>query len=290
MATYGFGVDKTPGGSGTNSSDIRKIYGGLYSPGVISGCTIIRSATDLTYTVAAGVVAIQVTPGEIILAPVEQTIVPAAAATNRTDLVYVRQNFPSDPAPNDNSAVQLGVATVLPSRSVEIGRFIVTAGQTNSNQFVPTGGISYSIPYGGGLGVLHYWQKPHNGLIMNELYRDGYGTFKLPTDRRVRFTVTAVVSANGAVGFDNSKYVEHGFLFNIDGGDFVLHTTPGLHQAWATYQFSSEITVLAGTHTVNLGAVRVGGTGQTYVHQGTDGSGYGRRGIEFLVEDEGPAI
>jgi hypothetical protein len=97
-----------------------------------------------------------------------------------------------------------------------------------------------------------------------------------------------VLQAQGAVGFDNSKYCEWGFLFNVDGGDFVLHTTPGLHQALATYEFSSSIELSAGSHVVSLGRLRIAGPGVAVTHYGTDGLGFGRRGIEFSVYDEGP--
>lgn len=290
MTTAGFGVDRTSSSSGTNSSDIRKIQGGLYSPGIISGCTVTTSPGSMSYTINAGVVAIAPTSGEIILAPVETTVISSGTASSRTDIIYVRQNYPTDPAPNNNSNIVVGVATSLPTRALEIARFNISSGQTNTNQAVRTGNINYSIPYGGSLGILHYWQNTYNGQLSIPLLREGHGTFDLPTDRRVRIIMRAVLSAANAGGFDNSKYCEYGWIFNVNGGDMVLHTTPGLHQAWATYQFESLFNLPAGRNTVHVAGTRIVGPGMAELHYGSDGDGYGRRGQEFIVEDLGPAV
>jgi len=166
--------------------------------------------------------------------------------------------------------------------------FTVSAGNTNTSAAVRSGFKTYSIPRNGSLGLLHYWQNTYSGSLSIPLLREGYGTIYLPTDRRVTFKVRAVLNAAGASGWDNTKYCEWGFLFGIDSGDFVLHTTPGLHQAWATYEFSTAIELSAGTHTVNLGSLRIVGPGVAETHYGVDGAGFGRRGIEFSVLDEGP--
>jgi hypothetical protein len=97
------------------------------------------------------------------------------------------------------------------------------------------------------------------------------------------------LAAIGAVGFDNSKYCEYGFLPNIDGGDFVLWTTPGLHQAWATYQWEGYFNATAGYHTVCYGGFHASGPGQAYQFHGVYG-GFGRTGTVFTVEDAGVVI
>ena len=287
--TSGFGVDKGADGSGTTSSDIRKIQGGLYTPGIISGCVVTTSPSSMQYTISAGVVAIRVATGEIILAPVPQTTIPTSTSSSRTDIVYVKQRYPSIAGEGDANIV-VGVATALPDRSLELRRFILSAGQTSTSQAVVTGGINYSIPYGASLGVLHEWQNTYDGPISIPVLREGHGSFTLPTDRRVKFSMTIVLSALNANGFDNSKYCEWLFLPTIDGGDFILWCTDGLHQAWATYHFEHYLNLSAGTHTTSIGAGRMVGPGSALQHYGLDPGGYGRRGQYYLVEDAGPIV
>lgn len=304
--TVGWGVDATVVNnvvtSGTTASDVRKVWGSLYTPGVINGCTITRSGSAMTYQVASGVVAISPTVGEVVMAPVEGAVVPTASAPGmgtRVDVVYAQQRQPA----SGDSYVVLAVesfatelAIVLPPVSQELGRFLVSAGQTNTNAAVQLGDVDYSIPYGGSLGTLHQWNSLFDGDLPPELIRFGHGTFNLPTDRRVRFTWTCVLSARNASGFDNSKYCEYGWIFNSEriagggGGDFVRHSTPGLHQAWATYQFESVVNLPAGKNTVHIARKRMIGPGIGWQHYGIDPEGYARGGGEFIVEDLGPTI
>jgi hypothetical protein len=301
--TVGWGVDATVVNnavtSGTTSADVRKVWGALYTPGIVSGCTITRSGSAMTYTVSSGVVAISPASGEVIMAPVQGAPVPTTQAPStgtRVDVVYATQRQPS----SGDSNVALTVVSfdseasvVAPAASQELARFLVSAGQTNTNAATQIGNVKFSIPYGGSLGILHYWQNKYDGDLTNGFLREGYGTFNLPTDRLVRYTYSAVLSARNASGFDNSKYVEYGYLFNSNriggAGDFVLHTTPGLHQAWATYQFESTIILPAGSNTVSMAGTRIVGPGSAWQHYGADSVGYGRRGGEFTVEDLGPA-
>lgn len=303
--TSGWGVDATVDAlknvtSGTTSADVRKVWGGLYSPGIISGCFVTQSASAMTYTVSSGVVAVPGITGEIFMCPVQGTTVavpPAPSTGTRLDVIYVVQRIPS----SGDSNVAVSAATFadaasvsLPANSFEIDRYLTSANQISTNASVRQGDPRYSIPYGGTLGTLHYWQNKYDGDLTNGFLREGYGTFTLPTDRRVRFQYSVVLSARGASGFDNNKYCEYGYLFNADrtggSGDFVLHTTPGLHQAWATYQFESTINLPAGTNTVHIAGTRIVGPGTAWQHYGADAAGYGRRGGEFIVDDLGPAI
>lgn len=291
--TSGWGVDATLAAgvptSGTTDLDVRKVWGALYTPGIISGATITTSATLLRYTVASGVVALKTATGEVVMAPVVGGNITAPAVTaDRTDIIYVQQRFPG--VEGDSNLV-LGVASELPVRAQALGTYTISAGATNTNAATKTNdSVDYSIPYGASLGVLHTWQNTYNGVLSNALLREGHGTISLPTDRRVKFTFSACVSAQGASGFDNSKYVEHGFLPNIDGNDICLWTTPGLHQAWQTVFFETTINVSEGKHTVNIGSQRKSGPGQTMLYYGLFGDGFGREGAVFTVTDAGPAI
>jgi hypothetical protein len=297
--TSGWGVDATVSGgiatSGTEAADVRKVWGALYSPGIVTGCTITTSGSAMQYTIASGVASIKTATGEAVMAPVASSTFTATAAPGsgtRVDVAFVQQRFPID----GDSYVVFRVlpfaneaAISLPSNSLEVKRFLVSAGQTNTNAATIIGDTNYSIPYSGGLGVLHTWTNSYNGLMYTGLERRGHGTIYLPTDRRLKFSIQTTMYANGASGFDNSKYCEYGFLPNIDGGDFVLWTTPGLHQAWATYQWEGYINATAGYHDVMYGGLHVVGPGQAFQVYGTFG-GYGRTGTVFTVEDAGVVL
>lgn len=294
--TSGWGVDATLNGSGvptsgTTDDDVRKVWGALYTPGIISGCTVTTSPSSMTYTVASGVVAVKTADGERVMAPVQGqavTTAPAPSSGSRVDIIYAQQRYPDV---EGDSNVVLGVAETLPSRAVAIKKFTVAAGKTNTDSVVQYTGVDYSIPYGATLGELAYYQYTStgsSGLLPNSLTRIGTKSWSIPTDRRIKFKVQACISANAAAGFDASKYCEYGFLPNIDGGDMCLFSTPGLHQAWQTVYFERTITVLAGEHTSNLGIIRLVGPGQALGHYGTGPDGFGRNGIEFFVEDAGP--
>lgn len=293
--TSGFGVDPTKTGgiitSGTTAKDIRLAFGGLYTPGLISGGKVTTSTSAMRYTVSAGVAVVESAPGsgENIIIPIPATtlnppVVPAGAS--RTDIVYAQQRTPSA---DGDSEVVVNYGTTLPARAVRLASYVQPAGATVSSSGTANANVDYSIPYGATLGQLHYYQHKYQGAMNPSVTeRVGAGTIYLPTDRRVNFKVSAVLHADNASGFDNSKYCEYGFLPNIDGGDMAYFTTPGLHQGWATYQWDITIDVAAGLHTVNLGMKRVVGPGTVYTRYGLDGAGYGRRGIEFFVTDAGP--
>jgi hypothetical protein len=300
--TVGWGVDATKSGSvvtsGTLASDVRKVWGALFTAGIISGCGVTTSSSQMDYTVTSGVVAIQTAVGEVVMAPVQGTTVPTGAAPgtgSRVDVIFVQQRFPTD----GDSYVSVRVlpfaneaAVALPPNSQELKRYLVSAGQTNTNAAVFIGDIDYSIPYGSSLGVLWEYKDTYNGplpAVGSPIQRKGHKTIYLPTDRRLRFSIQSTLYAIGAVGFDNSKYCEYGFLPSIDGGDFVLWTTPGLHQAHATYQWVGYFNATAGNHDVNFGGFHASGPGQAFQLAGVHG-GFGRTGTVFTVEDAGPVV
>lgn len=290
--TSGFGVDRsTDGTSGTTSQDIRKINGALYKPGIISGCVVTRSGSSLTYSVTSGVVAISTGSGEIVLAPVaaKTFTVTSPSSGSRTDVIYAQQRYPSI---EGDAEVYVGAATSLPARSVELRTFIVPQGASNTNQASSSGGIDYSIPYGASLGVLHRYVDTTVGKYSNGISRKGSGTIRLPTDRRLRFSLTTTLYAKDAIGYTNLHYAEYAFLPSIDDGDICIWQTPGLGQSWATYSFEAYLdSVPAGTHTVGYGGFKInGGDTDAWGHYGVDPDGYGRTGTTFTVTDVGPAV
>lgn len=292
--TSGWGVDATLAGgvptSGTTDLDVRKVWGALYTPGIISGCVITKSSSQLKYTVAPGVAVIQTATGEVVMAPIAGgTVTTPTVTSNRTDIVYAQQAFPTI---EGNSNIVLGVASTLPPRAVALGTYSISAGATNTNSVVETADINYVLPYGASLGLLYNYQYKYDGKLNDTLVRRGQGSFYVPSDRLVNVTVNACLSAlrpngTGAVGFDNTAYCEYGFLPNCDG-DFVLWTSPGLHQSFQTLTFTKTITVSKGRHNVNLGMMKMVGPGDAFSHYGTDPQGYGRIGVEMIIIDAGP--
>ena len=243
MAT-GFGVDPTldPANadivlSGQSAEDTRRVWGSLYSDGILKGCEVTTSTTEMKYTIAPGAVVIPYSSGQNIPAPVYggPLVVPAAPATgSRTDLIWARQNIPSV---EGNSNVVVGYGTTLPARAVMLDKFTVNAGMKSTSQALRITDRRFAVPLSGGAGRLHQWTDTHVGVHDQRLLRQGQRSLTLATDRLIRMSVQSLLYADGAVGFDNSRYCEWFFLMTIDGTDMAKFTTPGLHQAWGTYNF-----------------------------------------------------
>jgi hypothetical protein len=286
--TTGLGVDPVVDGSGNptagmSSLDQRKISGALYTPGIISG-GVVGTTTGMTYTVTAGVAAIQTATGEIVLAPIPSGTVTTTAAggSARTDIVYVRQNYFAN---DGNSDTVIGVAsgTALPTRALALKKFTVNPGITKTQDAVQTGGIDYSIPYGASLGILHSDRVIGNGTFTSTS-TFGTKTIYLPTDRTVRFAITTNLSSSGAVGFDNSKYTEVYFDVMVDSILRFRWNTPGLSQSHGTYHWADVMTLPAGYHTVSYNRTKTGGT--PFHHYEVGGLG----GTLFWLEDVGPSV
>jgi hypothetical protein len=288
----GFGVDPTKDGngvitSGTTSSDIQSVWGGLYTPGIVSGCAVATSSSAMTYSVSSGVVMIPTATGQVIPAPVPATVVATSAAPSggsRTDIVYAQQRFPSI---EGDSNVIVGVGQSLPARAVLLQQYNVTANLTSTSGATVIGDTTYSLPYGGGLGILHQWTDTFSGVHNQNNLRLGVGTITLPTDRLIRFSVTSLLYASGATGFDNSKYCEWYTHPELDYVALTRWGSPGLHQAWATYTWESYFTVSAGTHTVSYSRGRIIGPGSVATQYGVANGGILYPGTVFTVQDAG---
>lgn len=298
--TTGLGVDPILDGNGiptagTSAADIRKIYGGLFSPGVISGCNVTPSATGLTYSVSSGVVAIQISTGEIVLAPVPAgTVQSAVGASGGLDIIYAKQNLSS----TDGSVeVVLGVSrgNPIPPRSVALRGQTLPAGASNTNAGILTASIDYSIPYGASLGPLVDRRYTGNGVItLTSPTNLITASFSIPTDRRLRITLNTCMSSvkntSGtirAVGFDNSAYTEVNFDVVVDGTKQWGWNTPGLHQAWANYCWTDFIQLNKGTHTIALNANKLAGSAGIPFFRYSGGD---YRGTLLTVEDIGPMV
>lgn len=286
----GFGIDPTKDGttgvitSGTTSLDIRNITAGIYSPGVINGAIVSTSASNLTYNVSAGVVCFPLGTNESVLGPVPAVsglATTAPASGSRTDIIYAQQRTPAIDGVSD---VNVAVGTSLPPRSVMLGSYTVSAGQTKTSSAVKTGDINYSIPYGAGLGLIWQYRDTTNGTYTGRTTFHTHTNY-LPTQRLIRITVATCHSAGSAVGFDNAHYCEAGFDVVVDGTLKTTHQTPGLMQAWGNYQWSDYYVLGQGTHIFSYDRYRITGPGSPYQHYGG-----GRIGTLISVEDVGPVV
>lgn len=293
MAT-GFGIEPTKSGgvitSGQTAEDTRRVWGALYTDGILRGCEVTTSGSTMTYTVAAGSVVIPYASGQVVPAPFYggQVTLANGGASSRTDIVWVKQNVFSE---DGNSNIVLQAGPTMPStRCVEVGKFTVPAGITNTNAALRSANRRFAVPLSNGAGVIHQWVDEFTGVHNQNMLRLGHGTVNFATDRRVRMSISSCLYATGATGFSDSKYCEWFFLMNIDGVDHIKQTTPGLHQAWATYNFEFYVNVPAGTHTFHYARGREVGPGTASTVYGTDNAGHIRLGTVFTVEDIGPTV
>lgn len=284
----GFGIEPLKNSSGvvtngTTEADIRKIYGGLFAPGLISGGAVTTSSSAMTYTVSAGVAAFKVANGEVVLAPIPATTVNASAVTGSTHVVFAYQNTV---AVEGNPEVVVKVATTMPTtRAVRLAGFTFPAGATATSQGVRSANVDWSIPYGASLGVLAYGEDTHNGAFTTE-QTIITKNFYVPTDRQIEYYVGTVIQATGASGFDNSKYCEAGYRLFLDNVQIADFGSPGLHQAWQWTTFYQTWPAAAGNHTVRLTRRRAVGPGTPHQWYG-----YGNAiGCRLKVSDNGVIV
>lgn len=266
---------------GTSAADFRQIQGGLFTPGLISGGLVTRSASAMTYTVSAGVAAFPIVTGsnpQTVLGPIPSATVNTTAPTSgtRIDVVYARQRtvgIEGDP----NIVIEVGPS--LPANSVLLDSFIVSYTNTNTNATVRQGNIKYSIPYGASLGLLANRVSTFSGNF-TVTATDVTGSFYLPTDRLVRVTLTTSLSASGAYRFDNAKYCEAGYDFYFDDLKYFAWSSQGLHQAWAETSFTELKELSAGVHTYKTVRYRAQGPGTCVA----------RNGARLQIQDVGPIV
>lgn len=289
--TAGWGVEptKTDGvvTSGTLSSDVRKVWGALYNPGIITGGVVTTSGTNMTYEITQGVAAIETSTGEIILTPFDGKAITAPAAPSsgtRTDRIYVKQYTPASGG-NSYSDVLLDSTNATLTNSLVIGTYTVSAGDTSTNQAVVSADVDYSIPYGVSGAVLHYWRDTSNGALITAGSSGGTGSFYLPTDRKILLSLTSCLSSNGSTaGWDNASFTVARYAPYIDDIRQVTWLTPGLTSTKSTYQFEAYVNLSAGTHVAYLGFDREAGPGYPVRHY----SGADKwPGTYFAIRDAG---
>lgn len=301
--TTGFGADPIKDANGlvtvgTTESDIRQITGSLYSAGLISGGIVTRSPTALTYSVSAGVAAFPMTVDtstpykpynqRTVLGPIPATQAPltttAPASGTRTDIIYAQQLTPAD---DSDANIVVRVGTVLPPRAVMLDSFVVASTNTNTNAATPTGDIKYSVPYGAPRGTPWFSHRStFNGQFDSTQTNAVNGTFYMPADRNVAFTLKTSLNSKDAVGFDNAKYCEAAYALYIDNIWKFTWTTGGLHQAMQDYNWEERGVILEGPHTVVVKRWRSAGATTSYPYQRY---GQGNLGLLFEIRDVGPS-
>lgn len=301
--TTGFGADPIIDGNGlvtvgTTEEDIRQITGSLYSAGLISGGIVTRSPTGLTYSVSAGVAAFPITVDastpykpqnqRTVLGPIPATQAPltvtAPTTGTRTDIIYAQQLTPAD---DEDANIIVDVGTVLPPRAVMLDSFIVASNHTNTMAATPTGDIKYSVPYGAPRGTPWFSHRStFNGTFNSTVVNAVTGTFYMPADRNVAFTLKTSLNSNGAVGFDNAKYCEAAYSVYIDNIWKFTWTTGGLHQAMQDYNWEERGILLEGQRSVVVKRWKSAGATAALPYQRY---GQGNLGLLFEIRDVGPA-
>lgn len=252
MAT-GFGVSPDQNGNGTTPEDIQAITSAEYIwAGILTGCDV-RMTTAMSYQITAGAVVIKIDDFHKIKVPVLAQTIPtnAAPATgSRTDIVWVKQNFP---ATDGNNAVVVGASTSLPSNAVEIGRVVIPAGATSTNQGTLTGNRIFTRPIGSQFGVLHS-SVDTNGAAHTpeETVTRGAGSFSLWTDSDVELKLSSCISNDDAATVAD----EYGsVLYQIFVDDVLQYSWERrFDRFWESKEFSRLITLNQGRHTVKYTA------------------------------------
>lgn len=287
-----WGIDPLKDGNGvvtigTTAADLRQIQGGLYSPGLISGGGVTRSASALTYTVAPGVAAFPIVTGAVpqtVLGAIPAKVLTTTAPVSgtRLDMIIAEQRTVStDGDPN----IDVRIVTELPPRSVLLDAYIVSNTTTNTNAAVRSADIKYSIPFGAPRGTPWFtYRSTFNGTFNATKVAAASGSFYLPSDRYVTCRLSTSLNSSGAVKFDNTKYCEAAYAVYLNGIWKFTWTTGGLHQAMQDYFFEEALTLTAGTYTVRVDRWASVGPGTPFQRYGT-----GNLGMLFEVKDAGPA-
>lgn len=291
MAT-GFGVGNDANGNGTTPDDIQTITAAEYAnPGILAGCEVTGTSA-MSYSVKAGAVVISISAGRYVKAPVIPATIPtepAPATGSRTDVVYVKQNFP---ATDGSNAVVVGVGRTAPANSIEIARYTVNAGITATTQAVRIGNTRYARPIGSTLGYLGGAVDTDGTVHAGELLTRGSVSFYLPTDRSVEFSLQSCVSTDTSAA-NNGPRVPGGSVMYKVYVDGVLQRSfeRGYSTLWDVQHFEFGMPLNVGAHTASYTVerrwVEQGATGKWRVrHGGAEKS----PGDIFQITDRGVAV
>lgn len=251
----GFGVGPDQNGNGTTPEDIQAITSAEYIwAGILTGCDV-KGTSGMSYQITAGGVIIQMDAFHKIKVPVLAQTVPTAAAPatgSRTDIIYVKQNFPGT---DGNNAVVVGVGTSVPANAVEIGRMVIPAGATSTKQGTPTGNRIFTRPVGSQFGVLFSAvDTDSTEHAPGQVLTRGAGAFTLWTDSDVELKLSSCISASDSA--QGTQLDEYGSVFYKIYVDDVLQYTweRRFDRVWESKEFSRLVTLNQGRHTVKYTA------------------------------------
>lgn len=248
MAT-GFGIGPDQNGNGTTTEDIQRITSAEYIwPGIINRCGVTPT-TEMKYKIEGGAAVIKIGATAKVKVPVYEQTIPTAAAPatgTRTDIVYVKQNFPA--SDGDNQVV-VGVGTTLPANALELDRFTVHAGDTSTNQATRIGNPIFARPVGGQFGVLHASVDTDGSTHSpGQTLTRGAGTFTLWTDSDVELKLSSCISNDG-IGNVADEYGSVMYQLYVD--DILQYSWERrFDRVWESKEFSRLVTLAKGTHTV----------------------------------------
>lgn len=273
MATS-FGIGPDQNGNGTTPTDIQVITGAEYvNAGILAGC-LVTTTTAMSYQISAGAVIIQLSPGKMVKAPVDaQTIPtnPAPATGSRTDIIYVKQNFPS--TDSGSNAVVVGVGTSVPANAIEIGRVVIPAGAANTKAGTPSGNTIYARPVGGMLGLMGSARDTDTSKHTSEVLTRGAISFYVPTDRYMEVSLVSCVSASEdpATGYVRNEGGSVFYKVFMDG-QLIWSFERSYNQYFEPKHFESGFQVNVGAHnfyyTVERRHVPSGASGEWKVRYG----------------------
>lgn len=303
MAT-GWGVERA-NNKGFDTGAARQINAAEYSVGVLRGCKISTSSTNLTYTVSRGSDPASIAVGSAtaadgaVIFPVPDGLTTGAVAagdpTNpRIDSIYAVQH---DAAAGDaDNQVVLVAVSGTPAASptppaapagiaVKLASFMVPKSASTTSQATSYGNVDFSVPYGASLGDLitpyqDVWNGQFDGSTVHTL---GAAVFYLPTKRNVDFDYYITMS-NGPAGSSSTEIGSVLVTFYLDGVAIAANEISYTF-VWETKPFHFRAkNVAPGNHAVHYTIEHRAGA-QMWQHYG-DAHAIGSR---FSVTDAGVA-
>lgn len=258
MAT-GWGVDAVKNAqgevtSGTSAQDIRRVLSGIANQGIMYGCEVNTSTSEMKYTITKGVVMNALVWGEHVLMPVYDTSItvsPNNTNSTRTDYVYVKQNMPEV---DGNNNIVVGVTNTEPGtydRRYVLRKFSVPPGATTTSKATRVGSIDYSTPYGQSGRLLVNKLDTYNGALRNRSLNDLGGSFSLTTDRIIRVDMTVTFDKEPTItGSQSDRLMNY---IHVDGVQRATFSTGHIESETYTTQSWSWYTQLnRGEHNITL--------------------------------------
>lgn len=287
MVSVGFGMGPDQNGTSTQPENIQVITAAEYAnPGILAGCEV-TTGSDMRLRVSAGAVNVALDKTHYVKCAVDDQYtanVVAPATGTRTDILYVKQNLPSV---DGNNAVIVGLGASVPSNAQEIGRYVVPAGATSSNQFTRTGNTIYSRPIGGMLGLLGDAVDMDTTEHTNELLTRGSVSVYVPTDRYCELSLASCISTSDTNGnvFDETGSVVYKFY---QDNVLIASWERPYTRFWDIKQYVRGVQMQAGRHTFHYTVQR------RFVPSGSSGKwkvryGYTEKfpGDYFAITDRG---